>query len=117
MNAINIIAPYRYLDMWVFDDPRVGLAAEPFVGGADTMIDRIVGNIPNAENGFIMVFSKDAFPGHQYRLDWRRPESSGNVYYSSDLDAEGWLCPALFRYFDEAPDTIYVQIKPKSLKI
>ena len=37
MNAINIIAPYRHLDMWVFDDPRVGLSAEPFVGGADTM--------------------------------------------------------------------------------
>jgi hypothetical protein len=27
--------------MWVFDDPRVGLAQEPFVAGADTMIDRV----------------------------------------------------------------------------
>jgi hypothetical protein len=26
--------------MWVFDDPRVGLTQEPFVAGADTMIDQ-----------------------------------------------------------------------------
>jgi hypothetical protein len=35
VNAINIIAPYRHLGMWVFDDARVGLAQEPFVEGAD----------------------------------------------------------------------------------
>jgi hypothetical protein len=28
MNEINVIEPYRYLEMWVFDDPRVGLSAE-----------------------------------------------------------------------------------------
>ncbi len=42
MNAINVIAPYKYLGMWVFDDPRAGLVQEPFVSGADTMIDRVV---------------------------------------------------------------------------
>ena len=57
MNVINIIAPCRYLDMWVFDDPRVGLQAEPFVGGADTMIDRVTVQIPDAEAGFVMIFS------------------------------------------------------------
>ena len=113
MNTINIIAPYKYLDMWVFDDARVGLSAEPFVGGADTMIDRVVADIPGAQNGFIMVFSADEFPGCQFRLDWRRRDSSGNIYYSSDLDAEGWLCPALFRYFTDTPQHIYVQVKAK----
>lgn len=39
MNAINIIAPYKHRGMWVFDDERVGLHQEPFVAGADTMID------------------------------------------------------------------------------
>ena len=42
MNAINVISPYKYLGMWVFDDERVGLVQEPFVAGADTMIDRVV---------------------------------------------------------------------------
>lgn len=113
MNAINVIAPYRHLGMWVFDDPRVGLEAEPFVGGADTMIDRVVAHIPNAKAGFTMVFSAGPFPGHQFKLDWRRPETSGNVYYSTELDAEGWLCPALLRYFDTPPANIYVQVKAR----
>jgi len=42
MNAINLIFPYRYEGMWVFDDARVGLDKEPFVSGADTMIDVLV---------------------------------------------------------------------------
>jgi hypothetical protein len=41
MNNINVIAPYKYLDIWVFDDPKVGLSQEPFVSGADTMMDRV----------------------------------------------------------------------------
>ena len=92
MNVINVIEPYRHLEMWVFDDPRVGLSQEPFVGGADTMIDRVTADLPNAEKG---------------------EDGSGNVYYSSELDAEGWLCPALLRYFDERPPEIHVQIKAK----
>jgi len=73
------------------------------------MIDRVVATIPDAENGFIMMFSSVPFPGHQFRLDWRRNDGSGNRYYASDLDLEGWLCPALLRYFPEALKAIYVQ--------
>ena len=114
MNAINVIAPYKHLGMWVFDDPRVGLVQEPFVSGADTMIDRVVAEIPNAESGFVMLFSSSPFPGSQIRLEWHRADSGGNWYYSPQLDLEGWLCPALLRYFEQAPREIYVQIKPKS---
>jgi hypothetical protein len=78
------------------------------------MIDQITAGIPNAEDGFIMVFSGTPFPDHQFRLQWRTEERGGNVYYSPDLDAEGWLCPALFRYFDDTPPEIYVQVKPKA---
>jgi hypothetical protein len=114
MNQINVIAPYKHLGMWVFDDPRVGLIQEPFVSGADTMIDRAVAHIPGAEDGFIMIFSTSPFPGHQFQLEWRRGDGSGNWYYSRELDLEGWLCPALFRYFVEAPRNIYVQVKSRS---
>ena len=24
----------------------------------------------------------------------------------------GWLCPALFRYFDRAPEKLYIQVRP-----
>src|SRR5690349_2290240 len=111
MNAINVIAPYKHLDMWVFDDARVGLVQEPFVSGADTMIDRVVRDIPNAANGFKMIFSASRFPGVQLTLQWRRGANDGNWYYSPELDMEGWLCPALFRYFADAPKEIFVQVK------
>jgi len=74
MNAINVISPYRHLGMWVFDDPRVGLTQEPFVAGADTMIDRAVAGIQNAEKGFTLIFAASPFPGHQFRLEWRRSD-------------------------------------------
>jgi len=112
MNEINVISPYKYLGLWVFDDPNVGLVQEPFVGGADTIIDNLVSHIPNADKGFAMIFSAKPFPGHQYRFEWRRPDRSGNIYYSSDLNLEGWLCPALLRYFDSPPQELFVQVKP-----
>ena len=103
MNAINVIAPYKHLGMRVFDDPRVGLSQEPFVSGADATIDRVVADIPNADSGFRLIFAATPFPGHQCQLDWiRADEDGGNWYRSTDLDMESWLCPALFRYFDEA---------------
>jgi hypothetical protein len=42
----------------------VGLNQEPFVSGADAMIDRVVADVPNADSGFTLVFSSTPFPGH-----------------------------------------------------
>jgi hypothetical protein len=112
MNEINVIAPYKYEGIWVFDDARVDLVQEPFVSGADTMIDLIVADIPRAGWGFTMLFSASRFPGARYRLEWRREDGTGNWYYSADLDMEGWLCPALLRYFASLPKEIYVQVRP-----
>ena len=39
MNSLFAIAPYKFEGFWVFDDPSVGLRQEPFVSGADTIID------------------------------------------------------------------------------
>ena len=111
MNVINVISPYKHAGMWVFDDPQAGLLREPFVAGADTMIDRVVAGIPDAERGFNMIFSASPFPGHHYRLEWRRAENGGDWYYSSQLGLEGWLCSALFCYFAEAPKELYIQVK------
>ena len=114
MNSIFAIHPYKYEGMWVFDDARVGLTQEPFVAGADTMIDRMTEGLPGAERGVTIVFSADAFPGSQHELVWRREEGRGNWYFSPALDMEGWLCPALFKYFDAAPERLFAQVKPKN---
>ena len=114
MNSLMVIAPYKHEGMWVFDDPSVGLKKEPFIAGIDTMIDKMTAQIPNAQTGFRAVFSASAFPGSTEKLEWRREESGGNWYYSDHYKMEGWLCPALFKYFPDAPREIYV--KPEPLK-
>jgi hypothetical protein len=113
MNSLFVIAPYKYEGMWVFDDPAVGLAREPFIAGIDSMIDKMVAEIPNAQRGFRAIFSASPFPGADYKLEWRRQEGGGNWYYNDRFKMEGWLCPALFKYFAEAPREIYVKAEPK----
>lgn len=112
MNSIGVIAPYKYQGVWVFDDDRVGLSREPFVAGIDAMIDRLVAPIPNAEKGFRLLFAAAPFPGYQVHLKWRREEYGGNWYHSPQFGMEGWLCPALFKYFDKAPPELYVRAEP-----
>ena len=112
-NAIVIIMPYRYSGTWVFDDDRVGLVREPFVAGVPEMIDTLVSDIPDAENGFRLLFSATPFPGYQKKLTWVRGDSGGNYYRTDDPPMEGWLCPALMRYYDEAPKELYVKAESK----
>ena len=114
-NQIMIIAPYWVDDLgaWVFDDPKVGLEQEPFVSGVPEMIDFLVKDIPNARSGFRMFFSAAPFPGYDKKLVWRREDMGGNWYATDDPPMEGWLCPALFRYFDKAPPELYVKAEEK----
>jgi hypothetical protein len=114
VNALLVIAPYKYQGTWVFDDPAVGLSREPFIAGIDTIIDKAVADIPSAEKGFRAIFSASLFPGADLKLEWRRAESGGNWYYSDRFKMEGWLCPALLKYFPTAPREIYVKIEPKN---
>ena len=111
-NQIMVIKPYKWSEMWVFDDEAVGLVREAFVGGADALIDLGVARmqIADADKGFLLIFSKDPFPGANMHLQWVRTESGGNVYQWEGH--EGWLCPALFKYFQRAPHDIYAQFKP-----
>src|SRR3989304_434856 len=110
-NQIMVIAPYwvEQLGAWVFDDPCMGLKQEPFISGVPEMIDYLVRDIPNARQGFRLLFSAEPFPGWQKRLTWQREEYDGRWYASDDPPMEGWLCPALFRYFSSAPRDLYVK--------
>jgi hypothetical protein len=118
-NSIFVIKPYKWNGMWVFDDERVGLDKEPFVAGADTMIDTAVQlkGIPKAEDGFLLVFSARPFPDTDFEVEWVRGDSGGNVYKGrfeiegEVQEMEGWLCPALSLYFPEAPKKLYVQVR------
>ena len=50
MNSIFLIVPYRHAGTWVFDDAARGLDKEPFVSGADAMIDHLVASILNSDS-------------------------------------------------------------------
>ena len=114
MNSLFAIAPYKFNGFWVFDDPSVDLRQEPFVSGADLIMDLLTEQIPDAEKGFKLVFSPQPFPGFTARFDWNREEFGGNWYAWAERGIEGWLCPALFKYFETAPKEIYVQASPRA---
>jgi hypothetical protein len=109
MNAISVIFPYKYQGQWVFDDKSRGLDKEPFVMGIDKILDLATESIPNAQQGFKLFFSATPFPGHKVRLEWKREELGGNWYWCPEYGIEGWLCPALFRYFEQAPTLIFAK--------
>ena len=111
-NALMVIAPYWYNGTWVFDDPSVGLKREPFVAGVPEMIDTLVKDIPDARAGFRLTFSANPFPGHQKKLTWLRGDSNGNFYKLDDPPVEGWICPAMFKYYKTPPRNLYVQADP-----
>jgi hypothetical protein len=120
-NSIFVIKPYWYADTWVFDDSAVGLTQEPFVAGIPEMIDALLQrsgiDIDHArKKGFRLLFSAAPFPGHSASFKRVREELAGTWYRTDLVDVdppmEGWLCPALFKYFSTAPDTIYVKAEP-----
>lgn len=110
MNAINVIRPYKFGTLWVFDDPNVGLDKEPFVAGIDKLVDQLTAHIPNAHTGFLLLFSATPFPEHQHILERLAEDKGGWWYTLYGTDSHGWLCPALFRYFEEAPEQIHIAI-------
>ena len=108
-NSILTLKPYGYNGTWVFDDASVNLSKEAFVAGLPEMINHMTKDIPNAREGFRLLFSANEFPGYQLKIEWVREGNGGNWYYSDKLKMEGWLCPALFKYFKDAPERIYAK--------
>lgn len=113
-NFLRVLTPYLAHGMWVFDDPAAGLVQEPFVSGIPEMIERLTANIPDAANGFRMLFAPGPFPGAMAELDWLREDMGGNWYCWTETSLEGWLCPALFKYFDKAPAKLFVRVEKRA---
>jgi hypothetical protein len=124
------IYPYFYEEScWVFDDQRTGLKEEAFVLGMTEMISKVVATkaIQNAAQGIALTFSVEPFD-HDVELTWLPPAEAvealsqkgagipgiGNWYRGIVCGEEmvGWLCPALFLYFPEAPKKIFAKAEP-----
>lgn len=114
-NSLFTIAPYRTRwGSWVFDDEKRGIIGEPLIAGIDDMLDAVSAALPGKPDALSIVFSTVPFPGFDLRLNWvcEDERQVGNIYHCPELGIEGWLCPALFKYFDSAPKTLFAQFKP-----
>lgn len=110
MNSLMVIFPYKVSGIWVFDDEAAGLAREPFVDAVNSFIDKMVELIPNAESGVRLLFSAKPFPGCMLSFTRVKEEFGGNWYSCNELGGrQGWLCPAMFKYFDVAPPELFAR--------
>ena len=117
MNSINVIHPYSDGGSLVFDDPAVSLVKEALVGGTDFILEMAARSAGADPARFTLVFAAIPFPGHQMVATWiEKGECGIGDWYTVNLAnagmANGWLCPALLKYFQAAPGRIYFQIKP-----
>jgi len=113
MNSIIALKPYLKHGTWVFDDPNVGLVAEPFVCGIPEMINSVVEKkkIKNTDKGIALLVSPTLLPSYDLHLEWINDEGGGNWYECKQLAIVGWLCPALYKYFNPAPEHLYAIIQ------
>ena len=125
------IEPYWYEGTWVFDDASKGLERESLEGrfeaelreirvlarliggGVTNMIDYLVEDIPNARGGFMLLFSSQPFAGYRVQLSRIAEENGGCLYRGKNHSAEAWLSPALFRYFETTPESLYIKAEPQ----
>ena len=118
-NAIHVIHPYKEAGMWIFDDRDKDIRKEPFVSGADEILDFISGY----QQKCTVLFSNNCFPGNKYRLNKTYDEGQGAWYVLNELAKNddckditnikhGWLCAVVKYYFQgNIPEEIYVQVK------
>jgi len=118
MSKMLTIHPYLIGKVWVFDDPGTGLKEEAFVLGMSEMITRVIETrgIPEAGSGFDLQFSDSPFDGFDAMVV-RDTSEDGGTWYEGEvlgLPMRGWLCPALFLYFETAPERIYMAARALS---
>lgn len=104
-----VIQPYKSEGVWAFDDEALNLVREPFIMGIDTMLDWLADKHNLDRAGFNLSFSTQPFPRYHIKLTWMREENGGNWYTTEEPKMEGWLCPAMYLYFDHAPSEIYIR--------
>ena len=112
-NSLFVIKPYfdEGLEAWVFDDEERGLYKEALVLGADLLCQSLY----EKYGDFSASFSANYIPNADVVLH-RTTEPSrqnGTWYKEATSKQDAWLCPALFKFFDEAPDSIYLKVNPK----
>ena len=108
-NCIFVIKPYKWEGMW--DSTTLTWASSKNLRRRCGHDDRrATSHIPNATRAS-WPSSRPATSPMRKSCWWAREEGGGNVYRWAEKGMEGWLCPALLRYFTEPPEKLYIQVK------
>jgi hypothetical protein len=116
-NSLFVIHPYKEQGQWMFDDESVGLFREPFVAGADTLMERISKEQFGGADKLTLIFSEKPIPNATVVLEIAETVPHNPLQpqeYGTDYHYEGepvWLCPALNKYFPESPKEIWISAK------
>jgi hypothetical protein len=105
-----IVYPYRDGTRWAFD----GGSGEPRLLGLDHLVDEMTIRIPRADAGFALYVSTRSEGGHAAALRWIGNDESGgwNLYELEDGSARGWLPPEIVKWFNCAPNTLFLRAEP-----
>jgi hypothetical protein len=98
--------------LWVYDDASFGVKEQPFVFGADLILEKMVAGVDEELDRVNILFSAIPFPGSEHRLEFVREETEGFVYLWADHNLQGWMSPSLRNYFPDPPPKIFLQLLP-----
>jgi len=132
-NAVHRITVYRKAKSWVFDEPALGLIAEPFVAGASEIITSIKRAKNIRRRTLDITFSQGYLPFPdatlvctekvrevEYYKDRRgvlRFYTPKDAKYTSAFykvvgtDQTCWLCPAQLKFFNNVAQMINIKVE------
>ncbi len=98
--------------IWYFNDEKKGIEKEPFVGKINDILTYInVIEIIKHNDKMTVLFDSKPFKGWEYSFSKKKEEGDWTEYSSKYFRVSDWLCPVLYQYFKEPPETIYLDVK------
>lgn len=111
-NSVFVIAPRKENGVWVFDDISRGLKSEPLVGDTNKVVDILLFESHIRETDRFNLFFAASQPpdsvGVSFKAELKRTEQNWSVYECCRRECP--LCPALLKYFNESPKTLFVWV-------
>ena len=111
-NTVHHIQPYKENGIWFFDDSRLNIKHEPFVGETNTVIDALLAHKGIKGKKFSLMFSSSFLPESDasFKLDAVGPMGDNAWYFDKRLGVRFWLCAVLSKYFKTIPEEIHVKV-------
>ena len=114
---VFVIHAYKKGDLWYFTDEDRKIIAEPFLSDASAIINTLADQVDPGAVDCVIEFSGTSFCEETTELSRKSLECGGVWYESKTLNMKGWLCPVFYKYFESAPDKLYVKVSKFKNKV